>query len=198
MKKTVLGVLVAMAFAVSSIGCSDGGGGTGGGSGGGTGGGSSSTCTMIDGTCNALTSFGADVVAQRASTTPPTGVGGTVVAGTYYLTASTEYQADAGTGPTGYIRASTFVFSAVTSQQFTMQQVQRQSNFADGGCELTHETDTAWFDGGTTMFVRMTCPVCDGGSGCSTGGSLPYTATPTTFTIFETKSVTNVETYTKQ
>jgi hypothetical protein len=104
-------------------------------------------------------------------------MGGTIVAGTYYLTAQTIYTtADGGADTQDRDRRETVVVSAVTATSFTLN----QADISGTHLERSYGTVTV---SGTTVSFTPTCPAP--GDGGDRGGTAGYTATPSSFTIIE-------------
>jgi hypothetical protein len=122
--------------------------------------------------------------------TAPAPAGGTIVAGTYNLTAVTIYgaPADASAGAAFPSERETVVISSLTSTSFTAAVVQ-QAGTQTSSVEYTEVVS------GSTLAVTQTCPAV-GDAGAS-GAGADFTATATTIDVFFTagSNVTIVETY---
>jgi hypothetical protein len=118
----------------------------------------------------------------------PTPMGGPVMAGTYVLSTVTFYgAADAGDQQSD--RQETLMVSSVVTGGFTLDQAQASGTRLD----RSHGTVVS---SGMTVTYTPTCP--PPGDGGDNGGSADYTATTTTFTLFESKNGgTRVSVYTK-
>lgn len=160
--------------------------GTGGGSTG-TGGGSSAVCydqTM----CSTLEPGGAYVIAMYSSASPPTPSGGTLIPGTYNLTAVTYYVTDGGSGAAGGQRKSTIV-----SNYPNLSLVDGILE-SDGGCTYVRQVGTT-VGTGTQITFTPSCPSC---TNCDV--MLDYSVAGNELTIFENPGSPNLrtQTYTKQ
>jgi len=204
-------LLAALSFGVSvNMSCSSGtgggagggsgGGSTGGGTGGSTGGGSNgggtggnagaAACGLGNGNCNTLQPSGPYISPMYSSATMPTPAGGTPQDGTYVLSSSTVYVTDGGSGPTGEQVKHSLQFAAGV-----VNEVQQHPQ-DDGGCLLEHQTGSAVFASPMVTYTQ-TCPTC---TGMNCGGMAGYTATSTSFTLFNSDNGNNqrVEVYNKQ
>jgi hypothetical protein len=138
--------------------------------------------------CNTIVNAAPAVVEMNVAGTQPVGVGGTVVAGTYFRTA-TEYYTGVGgaVGPTGKVRKETFVITSLGNNMITAQIVDSKT----GSPEV--RMNQAGTLAGATVMLTVGCP--------ATAGVFPvtYTATAGTLTIFNTLFTPHeTETYTKQ
>jgi fibronectin-binding autotransporter adhesin len=132
------------------------------------------------------------VTATRATGTAPTPSGGTVVAGTYNLTAVTVYgaPADASVQNAVPIGRETVVVSNVTSGSFTAALVQQ------AGTEIA-STEYSQAISGSMLTATQTCPPA-GDAGASSAPA-SFTATSTTIDVFISTGtgVTVVESFQK-
>jgi hypothetical protein len=181
----------ASAGTTGSAGTSGGGTSGGGTSGGGSGGmlaacGTDTSASSGD-TCNSAVADGPCVTVQVSGAAAPTPAGGTITAGTYRLTSATFY--GTGGGNQQGDRRQTFVVSAVTALAFTLDQIQTSGTRVD----RAHGPVVV---SGTTVTFTPTCPPA--GDGGDNGGSAQFTATASTFSLFESKNGgTQVSVYTK-
>jgi hypothetical protein len=113
------------------------------------------------------------VVAVLGTGTPPSPGGGTILAGTYDLVSVTVYPADGGTNTNQSDKRATIVASSVTSTSLMLDVVEIS------GTSIQRQSGPVAISGSDVTF-SPTCP--SGGNG---GGSAKYTATATTFTLFE-------------
>jgi hypothetical protein len=217
MRSLVLFVLCGLVVATNGCGSSSGGGGTGGtngsggaagssGNGGATGsggtlgaGGSGGVAACGDATgtghsCSSITAgaTGPCVTPTVSSGTAPTPVGGSVVAGTYNLTASTFYGTlSDGGGQNGDFQTDreAFIVKNPTATSFTLDQVR-----VSGSVTETDEGMVAISS--TTVTYTPTCP--PPGDGGNQGGSASFTATSAAFTLIQSENGgTLVKIYTK-
>jgi hypothetical protein len=138
--------------------------------------------------CNTLVASGPCVVETISAATAPTPAGGTIVAGTYNLVSTTFFgSADAGNQQGD--RRATLKPSAVTATSLTLDQIEVS------GTHVDISTGTVAISG-TMVTYTPTCP--PPGDGGDHGGSANFTATPTTFTLIQSKNGgTTVDVYTK-
>lgn len=114
--------------------------------------------------------------AQVSQPMPTQAQGGTIAAGTYFLTSATYYQG--GTAPSSqnetlYFNANGTIAGAI---------LLNSGPFVISGTYTTSGTD---------VIVHVTCPSNNGSS------STPYTATSTTFTVYD-QTTKSVDVFTKQ
>jgi hypothetical protein len=110
---------------------------------------------------------------DQVNQTLPVGMGGTIVAGTYYRTDVTSYTGPMGaTGPSGMSLQATWVFSGVTATAATVDIVRS----ANGGADESL-TDTLTISSGD-LGVADTCPPS------LSVDSWTFDATPTQITIY--------------
>jgi hypothetical protein len=121
--------------------------------------------------CNTLDATGPCVVESVGSGTAPAAAGGTIAAGTYDLTSMIRYAGSS----TSETRRETLMVSSVVGNSFAIQITQIT------GTSVRRQAGTV-VASGTTVTFTPTCPV--GGDG---GGTAGYTATETTFTLFDTE-----------
>jgi hypothetical protein len=141
-------------------------------------------------TCNTIVPVGPCVSDTIGNGTAPTPAGGSIVPGTYELTARTIYvTGDAGGMGDTSARRETFVVTknggdiVLETSHVSGTTVQRQK-----GIVTTNNT--------MAMFAVSCPPPGDGGDN---GGMAGYTATATTFTLFEDKQgMVRVQVYTKR
>ena len=153
-----------------------------------------------DGACNLLTlAPGQPMVNVVLAAGPvPAQTGGTLVDGTYYLTAGSAYNYDAGTGPSGVIFQGTWVMSGgVTHLDALLPGI---VEYPDGGAgpgpESASNSLQAPTDGGTVLLES---------DGCRAGvlfpgpnGGWQYSASGNTFWIIAQDNPNIVFTFTKQ
>jgi hypothetical protein len=172
----------------SGAGGTDGGAGTAGGAGttgsGGTGG-AVAACGDATGagsgeTCNSVTPMGPCVTETFSTATPPSPTGGTLLAGTYNLTAQTAYVAADAAVAIGQIGRQTFVLSSGTS---TASPALTLTEAESSGTAIARSSGPVAITGMNATFTP-TCPVTDGGN---QGGTDQFTATSSGFTLFEKK-----------
>ncbi len=156
-----------------------------------TGGTSSSSGTTGSGCnpnndCNDLSNTAPVVEEEQQPTDPPQPDGGTLVDGTYFLTAVTVYTGDGGaSGPDGRMTQQTSTSASGTGQSVT----------TEGGC-TSHSSSALTFDG-NMIALTGTCPACTPPPCGSV--ALGYTATPSTFILFAgSPPRVTVQTYTLQ
>ena len=151
--------------------------------GGATGAGGGTACGDVTGTgsgltCNTVAAGGPCVTSTFSTAASPTPAGGTFAAGTYNLVSQTTYgAADAGFFPLTF--RQTYVLSNVTTTSFTLDQVETS------GTAVDRRHGTVAVSGMTATFTP-TCPVTDGGS--DAGGSVEFTATSSSVTLFQSKN----------
>jgi hypothetical protein len=122
--------------------------------------------------CNTVTNSGNVIAQVQVASAAPTPAGGTVVEGTYHLTDWTTYTGTGGaTGPTGQNDKETLVFSGGTVQIVQVE----------GDCPERRQNLSVVFSE-AMVTATNTCPTCTGNN-C--GGNAGYTATTTTFVLFE-------------
>jgi hypothetical protein len=134
--------------------------------------------------CNGLPPPQVTFTATAGAGAAPTPSGGTIVPGTYDVTADAVYGASM--LPTG-VSPEEYVFTESTFQGVTLNYA------ADEG---------SWSASGTTLTLSYNC-LCKASDGCSTPApaSFGYTATPTQILFIEsgfTYGGTTVQTYTKR
>jgi hypothetical protein len=138
--------------------------------------------------CNTIVPTGACVTETMSAAAAPAPAGGTIVAGTYDLTTMTVYgePADAGLDSA---RRGVIMISAGTGANMFNIQVAEQS-----GTTLQRQSGMA-IANSTQKQITFT-PSCPTGD---TGGASSYSATATTFTLFEDHNGgTRVNVYTKR
>jgi hypothetical protein len=167
------------------------GGTTGGGGATGTGGGLAACGDNTDpsqgDTCNTIVPTGACVMETISSASTPVPAGGTIVAGTYDLTTMTVYGAAADAGLSSARRGVIMISAGTGANTFNIQ-VGEQS-----GTALQRQSGVAVANSAQKQIVfTPSCPNAD------SGGASPYSATSTTFTLFEDNNGgTRVNLYTK-
>lgn len=140
--------------------------------------------------CNALTAMGAPITPTCMSGTLPTGQGGTIVDGTYVLTAQTYYNRT--TCPTIGV-SETIVFGGGCLELAT-------------GTPFVATASGTFNASGANLMLTQTCIHLDveGGTFRQDASVKTFTATPTTFTLFSRDapdagtSTNSVTVYTKQ
>ena len=154
--------------------------GTGGGTamGGGTGtGGGSSECE----TCNNLVPGGSVITQMYSSATPPTAQGGVLAAGTYHLTAMTQYVTDGGSGPVPNMSQQ----ATINFNFPNLELVDTQDDQSDAGC-MYHRTSGTIVQVGSNITLTTSCPV-----GCTDcGGTVGYTVSGNDLIIFNGPTTT--------
>jgi hypothetical protein len=122
--------------------------------------------------CNAIEANGPCVTETVGTGAPPAPAGGTVVAGTYDLVASTVYpNTDAGAD------AAVSVDQGARRQTYVLSSSGSTLTYEAGsvsGTEL-HRLNGTMVSSGTGLTLTVTCPVDDGG--VDVAATLPYTAT---------------------
>jgi len=160
--------------------------------------GSAATCgtspaATIGAACNTVDATGPCVMPTAGTGTVPTPAGGAIQGGTYDLTSLTVYStSDAGVQVNGEEpRRGTLVIPAVTTGTFAIQMTQAS------GAAVERQAGSVVVAGTTVMFTPTCPPPGDGGD---SGGTASFTATATTFTLFEMNGdgVVNVDVYTKR
>jgi hypothetical protein len=127
--------------------------------------------------CNTTDATGPCVMSTPGTGTPPTAGGGTIVPGTYELTAMTRYANPDGGGNNGDdSRRQTLVIAAAGAGMFNIQITQVS------GTMVQRQAGPVTVAGSQVTFTP-TCPAP--GDGGDNGGSAGYTATPSTFTLFD-------------
>ena len=176
---------------------SSGGSSSSGGGGSSSSGGEGGTVVMTGVGCNSVALTGSPITPTSSTSTAPTPAGGAIASGTYALTSAVQYV----TSPcvasvSGVTVQSTIVVNAssstvqvysVTSFQGTTEESRSSGTYATSGTDLT------------------TTPTCGEDVDAGAGTPSPYTATPTTVTVFSVDSQgldagacqTTVETYTQ-
>lgn len=138
--------------------------------------------------CNTIVPTGPCVTETMSSATAPAPAGGTIVAGTYDLTTMTVYGQPADAGLDSARRGVIMISAGTGANTFNIQ-VAEQS-----GTTLQRQTGMA-IANSTQKQVTFT-PSCPNGN---TGGASSYSATATTFTLFEDHNGgTRVNVYTKR
>jgi hypothetical protein len=138
--------------------------------------------------CNTIVPTGPCVTETMSSATAPAPAGGTIVAGTYDLTTMTVYGQPADAGLDSARRGVIMISAGTGANTFNIQ-VAEQS-----GTTLQRQTGMA-IANSTQKQVTFT-PSCPTGN---TGGASSYSATATTFTLFEDHNGgTRVNVYTKR
>jgi hypothetical protein len=138
-------------------------------------------------TCNTIVPTGTCVTETISSASAPAPAGGTIVAGTYDLTTMTVYGVPADAGLDSARRGVIMISAGTGANMFNIQ-VGEQS-----GTTLQRQTGMAIAKSAQQQITFT--PSCPNGSG---GGASPYSATSTTFTLFEDHNGgTRVNVYTK-
>ena len=141
------------------------------------------------GACNAVVNTAATFEQTRVAGTLPTAdaAGGAFMPGTYHRTSSTLYTGAGGlTGPNGVTYKQTMVISDGDAGAFIGQNVE-----SDSGAAEWHGTLMGTPAASTVSFV-VTCPLLN-----APLGNFSYTATATSFTLYDTTANT-VDIYVKQ
>jgi hypothetical protein len=126
--------------------------------------------------CNTLEATGPCVIETLGTGSAPAPGGGTIAAGTYDLTSMVRYVgADGGTDMSDSRHASLAV-SAVIANSFSLQITEIS------GSTVRRQAGVV-IASGTQVAFTPACPL--GGDG---GGTAGYTATSTTFTLFDTSN----------
>src|SRR5205085_4821789 len=122
----------------------------------------------------------------------PTPLGGTILAGTYVLTSEIIYQAADAGAIDDEPRRETVVVSSLAEASFRIDQADAS------GTQLHRSGGTVVFANTVTLTYAATCPpTADGGD--NGGGSAGFTATASSFTLFEPRGAgTRVQVFTKQ
>ncbi len=133
------------------------------------------------------------MTATLGTGTAPTPAGGTIAGGTYDLTSLTVYAtSDAGVQASDeQPRRGALVIPAITTGTFTIQMTQ------SSGAAVERQAGSVVVSGSEVMFTPTCPPPGDGGD---SGGTAAFTATATTFTLFEMggNGALNVNLYTKR
>jgi hypothetical protein len=138
--------------------------------------------------CNTIVPTGACVTETMSSAAAPAPAGGTIVAGTYDLTTMTVYGEPADAGLDSARRGVIMISAGTGANTFNIQ-VAEQS-----GTTLQRQSGMA-IANSTQKQITFT-PSCPTGD---TGGASSYSATATTFTLFEDHNGgTRVNVYTKR
>jgi len=143
---------------------------------------SGSTCDA-GAACNCLTNSGVVVTLSTSALPQPAPLGGTILDGTYVLTAFTLYTggdggADAASFATADGGPATWEELAVISGSATSAQYVLS---LDGSAD-SHENETLTFvDGGASFTSTLTCSESDGGS---PAGPADYTASGSLFLVY--------------
>jgi hypothetical protein len=117
---------------------------------------------------------------RLVSGTMPTGTGGTIAPGKYFVTESELYP-----GGTGAVQRNSRDLIVVSGSTMRIHQTDAMSDLVAGADFLVN---------GSTIVLTYRCP--DSMKGQSSG-AIPFTATETTLTLFDTKKM-RVSVYTKQ
>jgi hypothetical protein len=134
--------------------------------------------TWVAGSCNTIAHSGSNIAITQVAEATPTAAGGTLVDGTYVLTARQIYTGVGGaTGPTGEMRRQTLVISNAASGTATVHSIQSRNGGAD-----SRETLTA-MPSGTTFAMTRVCPPP------SASGAFMYTATGSTLLTIDNNRV---------
>jgi hypothetical protein len=156
--------------------------GTGGGAGAGGGnagtGGASAACgsstdPSTGAGCNTLDPAGACVTETLGTGSAPSPAGGTIAAGIYDLTSMTRYAGPDGGGGGSDARQASLAVSSVIANSFALQITEVS------GTSVRRQSGTV-VASGTQVTFTAACPI--GGDG---GGTASYTATATSFTLFD-------------
>jgi hypothetical protein len=143
--------------------------------------------------CSSITNAAPAVTTEVAdSSTPPTGTGGTIVSGTYYVTKVTSYG-----GAAQCAGLTVSGETVVTAQGTSGSSLGVITYNIPGFGSATQTTSASYTTSGSTVTFTSTCPTSDAGI------SQPsYTATSTTLTLIEpavlSQCGTAVEVLTKQ
>jgi hypothetical protein len=150
----------------------------------------SAALTSCLGECNTVGNTATTIDETQVAGALPTAeaAGGSFAPGTYFRTAATVYTGSGGaTGPNGVTDKQTIVLSNASAGggAFVAQSVQSTNGGADQRGTLMGTPS------GTTVSLLITCPAS------GPFGAFPYTATATSFTLYNTLHNV-VEVYTKQ
>jgi hypothetical protein len=138
--------------------------------------------------CNTIVPTGPCATETSSSATAPTPAGGTIVAGTYDLTTMTVYGAPPDSGLDSAKRGVIMISVGTGANTFNIQ-VAEQS-----GTTLQRQSGVAVANSAQQQITFT--PSCPNGNN---GGPSPYSATSTTFTLFEDQNGgTRVNIYTKR
>jgi hypothetical protein len=138
---------------------------------------------------NVFPSTGPVIAGNRVAEALPVAnaTGGTIALGTYHLTSYTFYTGPGGaTGPNGQNRSQTIRFTAGTGGALTLEASIAATTGGTGQWLVLNGTPS-----GTSLVLTQICPTA------GSIGTFPYSATASTFTIYNTSSNV-VEAYAKQ
>jgi hypothetical protein len=136
-----------------------------------------STSPSVGDDCNTVDATGPCVTATLGTGTPPNPAGGPIAAGIYDLTSLTVYPAaDAGTQVDTESRREVLAASSVTATSLTLQMTQAS------GTTVVRQAGSVAVSGMQVSFTPTCPPPGDGGDN---GGTAEFTATATTFTLFD-------------
>ena len=138
--------------------------------------------------CNTIVPTGPCVVETKSSAAAPAPAGGTIVAGTYDLTTMTVYGEPADAGLDSDRRGVIMISAGSGANMFNIQVAEQ------GGTTLQRQSGMAIANSAQKQITfTPSCPAGD------TGGASSYSATATTFTLFEDHNGgTRVNVYTKR
>ena len=127
--------------------------------------------------CNNVDATGPCVMSTAGTGTPPAATGGTIVPGKYELTSMTLYaNPDSGSNQGDDSRRQTLMIAAAAGGTFTIQVTQVS------GTTVERQAGPV-VASGTQVTFTPTCP--PPGDGGDNGGTANYTATSTTFTLYD-------------
>jgi hypothetical protein len=102
--------------------------------------------------CNTINYAGPNIEEIKVAQNPPVLTGGTILAGTYAMTALTLYTGTGGaSGSTGRTLQSTFVYTPTSSQSGTAQSIDKESS-----CNLRQAFTVT--TSGLRLTAALTCP----------------------------------------
>jgi len=149
------------------------------------------------GGCNTLANTAPIVKTVIVPGTVPPALGGTLVSGTYYLTSWTAYGSETAcrSGLSVTDAQAVLVVNSLTSTTGTIEEVMAVT--ISGFGVITEHASATYVTSGTTITTTITC---SSGTGSLSGGTYPYTATPSELDAPLTTNTTcpSVETTTRQ
>jgi hypothetical protein len=136
-----------------------------------------STSPSVGESCNTVDATGPCVTAVLGTGTPPSPAGGAIAAGIYDLTSEIVYPTgDAGVELGEESRREVLAASSVTNTTLTVQMTQAS------GTTVVRQSGPVAISGAQVSFTPTCPPPGDAGDN---GGSAGFTATATTFTLFD-------------
>jgi hypothetical protein len=149
--------------------------------------------------CNTLANTAPVVKTVLVSGTVPPALGGTIVSGTYYMTSWTGYGSETAcrSGLNVTEAQAVMVVNALTSTTGTIEEVMAVTLSSGGFGMITEHASATYVTSGTTITTTITC---SSGTGSLSGGTYPYTATPSAIDshVMSNTTCPSVETVTRQ